>query len=118
MFEAPQDDNVIKNDESAIVSLPFRKTVSPQSENILRSVLDRMKAYGISHGSDIKSWFHDFDTHRKGWINYNQFRRGMPLDLLSPEESDLILVRYGDGQSGTVNYFKLFTDVTRKRILY
>lgn len=38
----------------------------------------------------------------------------MPQNLLSPAEEDLLLERYGDPHSETINYFKLHTDVTRK----
>jgi hypothetical protein len=49
-----------------------------------------------------------------GWVNYNQFRRGMPQNLISSGEEDLLLARYGDPGSETMNYFQLHTDVTRK----
>ncbi|KAJ2997789.1 hypothetical protein HDV02_005158 [Globomyces sp. JEL0801] len=96
------------------VELPFRRPVSPKSLATLKEVLKRLKAYGQHHGTDPKSWFTDFDKHKKGWVNYNQFRRGMPQNLLSIDEEDLLLERYGDSHSETVNYFKLHTDVTRK----
>jgi hypothetical protein len=38
----------------------------------------------------------------------------MPQNLISPAEEDLLLARYGDPGTETVNYFKLHTDVTRK----
>jgi hypothetical protein len=49
-----------------------------------------------------------------GYVTYNQFRRGIPQNLLSLEEEDILLVRYGEPVTGTVNYFKMNTDVNRK----
>jgi Ca2+-binding EF-hand superfamily protein len=96
------------------LALPFRRPVSPESEQRLKEIIQRLKAFGKHHGADPKSWFYDFDKNNKGWVNYNQFRRGMPQNLISVEEEDLLLARYGDPGTETVNYFKLNTDVTRK----
>ena len=112
-------------DASESMAIPYRRPVSPASEERLKEIIQRLKAFGKHHGADPKSWFYDFDKNNKGmsiiksnlsigWVNYNQFRRGMPQNLISPKEEDLLLARYGDAGSDTVNYFKLHTDVTRK----
>ena len=51
-----------------------------------------------------------------GYITFNQFRRGIPQNLMSQEEEDLLLGEYSDSVTGTVNYFKMNTDVNRKGI--
>jgi hypothetical protein len=42
----------------------------------------------------------------------------MPQHLLADGESDLLITRYGDTHTETVNYFKIHTDVTRRGIFY
>ncbi|KAJ3272592.1 hypothetical protein HDV01_005435 [Terramyces sp. JEL0728] len=111
--KAPEDDD-IRGDLSDLTVLPFRRPLSPDSEVRLKEIIQKLIAYNKHHGADPKSWFYDFDKNSKGWVNYNQFRRGMPQNLISGSEEDLLLARYGDPQTGTVNYFKLHTDVTRK----
>ncbi|KAJ3323799.1 hypothetical protein HDV06_001169 [Boothiomyces sp. JEL0866] len=106
------DDDI--RDLSDLTVLPFRRPLSPDSEVRLKEIIQKLIAYNKHHGADPKSWFYDFDKNSKGWVNYNQFRRGMPQNLISGAEEDLLLARYGDPQTGTVNYFKLHTDVTRK----
>ncbi|KAJ3255547.1 hypothetical protein HK103_006183 [Boothiomyces macroporosus] len=106
-------DNYVR-DLSDLTVLPFRRPLSPKSEVQLKEIIQKLIAYNKHHGADPKSWFCDFDKNSKGWVNYNQFRRGMPQNLISSAEEDLLLARYGDPQTGTVNYFKLHTDVTRK----
>ncbi|KAJ3162858.1 hypothetical protein HDU86_003833 [Geranomyces michiganensis] len=88
------------------------RALSPTSECVLHSVIDRLRAYVKSHGSDVKTWFNDFDKHNNGFITINQFRRGIPANLLSMKEQDLLVGQYSSNYS--VNYFKLNTDVNRK----
>lgn len=57
-----------------------------------------------------------FISYRVGYITINQFRRGLPQNLLSLEEEDLLMSAYSDDITGTVNYFKMNTDVNRKGI--
>ncbi|KAJ3133298.1 hypothetical protein HDU90_006246 [Geranomyces variabilis] len=49
---------------------------------------------------------------KDGFITINQFRRGIPANLLSMKEQDLLVEQYSSNYS--VNYFKLNTDVNRK----
>ncbi|KAJ3281298.1 hypothetical protein HDU76_008958, partial [Blyttiomyces sp. JEL0837] len=93
---------------------PVRPPLSPKSESVLHEVIERLRQYVKHHGSDIKSWFKDFDKHNNGFITFNQFRRGIPQNLLSQEEEDLLLGQYSDVVTGTVNYFKMNTDINRK----
>ncbi|KAJ8328299.1 hypothetical protein O5D80_003660 [Batrachochytrium dendrobatidis] len=93
---------------------PFRRPLSPNSEASLAEIISILKSYVKHHGSDVKSWFKDFDKYNNGYVTYNQFRRGIPQNLLSMQEEDLLLLRYGGVVSGTVNYFKMNTDVNRK----
>ncbi|KAJ3127798.1 hypothetical protein HK098_005797 [Nowakowskiella sp. JEL0407] len=93
---------------------PVRPALSPASESVVFSIIERLKSYVKHHGSDVKSWFKDFDKHNNGFVTENQFRRGIPQNLLSLEEEELLLYRYSDELTGTVNYFKLNTDVNRK----
>jgi hypothetical protein len=93
---------------------PVRPPLTPQSESVLHEVIERCRQYVKHHGSDVKSWFTDFDKHNNGYVTYNQFRRGIPQNLMSQEEEDLLLGQYGDEVTGTVNYFKMNTDVNRK----
>lgn len=88
--------------------------LSPRSESVLSEVIERLRSYVKHHGSDVKSWFKDFDKYNNGYVTYNQFRRGIPQNLLSMEEEDILLARYGEPVTGTVNYFKLNTEVNRK----
>ncbi|KAI8815345.1 hypothetical protein BJ742DRAFT_876284 [Cladochytrium replicatum] len=93
---------------------PVRPPLSPKSESVFKEVIDRLRSYVKHHGSDLKTWFKDFDKHNNGFITINQFRRGIPQNLLSLEEEDVLLNQYSDEVTGTVNYFKLNTDVNRK----
>ncbi|KAJ3264446.1 hypothetical protein HK104_006466, partial [Borealophlyctis nickersoniae] len=93
---------------------PVRPPLSPDSETMLRDIIERLKSYVKHHGSDVKTWFKDFDKHNNGYITINQFRRGIPQNLLSLEEEDVLLSQYSDDVTGTVNYFKMNTDVNRK----
>lgn len=88
--------------------------MSPRSESILEDVLDRLRSYVKHHGYDVKSWFTDFDKYNNGYVTYNQFRRGIPNNLLSIEEEDILILRYGEDVSSTFNYFKMNVDVNRK----
>jgi hypothetical protein len=90
----------------------FRRPLSANSETLLQDVIDRLKSYVKHHGSDVKSWFTDFDKYKNGYVTFNQFRRGIPQNLLSMEEEDVLIARYGF--TGTVNYFKLNTHINRK----
>ena len=49
-----------------------------------------------------------------GYVTQNQFRRGIPQNLLSQEEEDLLMSQYSDHLTSTVNYFKLNSDINRK----
>ncbi|KAJ3099126.1 hypothetical protein HDU97_003459 [Phlyctochytrium planicorne] len=90
------------------------RPLTPASQSILNEVIERLRQYVKHHGSDLKSWFKDFDRHNNGLITYNQFRRGIPQNLMSPDEEDLLLSQYTDEVTQTVNYFKMNTDVNRK----
>ncbi|KAJ3086780.1 hypothetical protein HK100_008592, partial [Physocladia obscura] len=48
------------------------------------------------------------------YITQSQFRRGIPQNVMSQEEEDLLLGQYSDQVTGTVNYFKMNTDVNKK----
>nr|KAJ3422717.1 hypothetical protein HK105_006776 [Polyrhizophydium stewartii] len=113
VFGAKQLENSPTSYEQDIVK-PFRRPLSPSSEQNLAEVISRLRSYVKHHGSDVKSWFKDFDKYNNGYVTYNQFRRGIPQNLLSMEEEDLLLTRYGEVLTGTVNYFKMNTDVNRK----
>eukprot|EP00842_Homolaphlyctis_polyrhiza_P004257 jgi/Hompol1/4832/HPOL_001849-RA len=113
VFGAKQLENSPTSYGSGVVK-PFRRPLSPNSEQTLVEVIRRLKSYVKHHGSDVKSWFKDFDKYNNGYVTYNQFRRGIPQNLLSMEEEDLLLARYGEVVTGTVNYFKMNTDVNRK----
>lgn len=49
-----------------------------------------------------------------GYVTYNQFRRGIPQNLLSLDDEELLIERYGERVNGTVNYFKMNTHVNRQ----
>ncbi|KAI9207587.1 uncharacterized protein BJ171DRAFT_561416 [Polychytrium aggregatum] len=87
--------------------------LQPQEQTVLKDVIERLRSYVKHHGSDVKSWFKDFDKHNNGYITVNQFRRGIPSNLISLEEEDMLLKQYSD-EKKTVNYFKMNTDVNRK----
>ncbi|KAJ3035330.1 hypothetical protein HDV00_004058 [Rhizophlyctis rosea] len=93
---------------------PVRPSLSPESDVMLQDIIARLKSYVKHHGSDVKTWFKDFDKHNNGYITINQFRRGIPQNVLSQEEEDLLMNQYSDDLTGTVNYFKMNTDVNRK----
>ncbi|KAJ3046430.1 hypothetical protein HK097_000863, partial [Rhizophlyctis rosea] len=93
---------------------PVRPPLSPDSEALLQDIIARLKSYVKHHGSDVKTWFKDFDKHNNGYITINQFRRGIPQNVLSQEEEDLLMRQYSDDLTGTVNYFKMNTDVNKK----
>lgn len=85
-----------------IVSEPFK------------ALIDKIKNYVKHHGSDIKSWFRDFDKHHNGVVTYNQFKRGIPPHFLTLKEQDLLINQYGDPSRGVANYFIFNSDVTRQ----
>ncbi|KAJ3380738.1 hypothetical protein HDU92_005792 [Lobulomyces angularis] len=87
---------------------------SPKSEVIFKEIISRLKSYVKHHGSDVKDWFEDFDAHNNGYITLSQFRRGIPQNILSESEQDIILNEYNDNTTNYVNYFKLNADVNRK----
>ncbi|KAJ3031489.1 UNVERIFIED_CONTAM: hypothetical protein HDU68_003429 [Siphonaria sp. JEL0065] len=93
---------------------PVRPPLTPKSESVLNDVIERLRQYVKHHGSDVKSWFTDFDKYNGGYITQNQFRRGIPPNVISLEEEELLLGQYSDSFTGTVNYFKMNTDVNRK----
>lgn len=96
------------------VSLPFRRKLSPESEEAVRETIAKLKSFVKHHGSDVKTWYVDFDKYNNGYVTTNQFRRAIPPNLLKADEEDLLIHRYGEPVNGTVNYFKLNTDVNRK----
>ncbi|KAI8916058.1 hypothetical protein EDD86DRAFT_250783 [Gorgonomyces haynaldii] len=102
------------SDNNTNLGAPFRRPLSPNSEEAVKDIIARMKSYVKHHGYDVKSWFTDFDKYNNGYVTYNQFRRGIPQNLLSMEEEDLLVTKYGDPVTATVNYFKLNTDCNRK----
>ncbi|KAI8589300.1 hypothetical protein BDZ88DRAFT_444259 [Geranomyces variabilis] len=107
-LQAPDPKDAVK----LLIVVKNLRTLSPTSECLLQSVIERLRAYVKSHGSDVKTWFNDFDKHNNGFITINQFRRGIPANLLSMKEQDLLVEQYSSNYS--VNYFKLNTDVNRK----
>lgn len=80
---------------------------------IVVELLARLRSYVKHHGSDVKSWFRDFDQHNTGYITRSQFRRGFPVNLLDEEEEERLLECYAEENS--VNYLKMNTDVNRKQ---
>ncbi|KAJ3015173.1 hypothetical protein HKX48_004754 [Thoreauomyces humboldtii] len=111
------------------------RPLSPTSATVLHQLIERLRTFVYCHGSDVKTWFNDFDKHNNGgsagtdaaslfstcdrrksrfagFITINQFRRGLPANLLSMKEQDLLIDQYSTDYS--VNYFKLNTDVNRK----
>ena len=48
------------------MAIPYRRPVSPASEERLKEIIQRLKAFGKHHGADPKSWFYDFDKNNKG----------------------------------------------------
>ncbi|TPX71064.1 hypothetical protein SpCBS45565_g01341 [Spizellomyces sp. 'palustris'] len=90
---------------------PFR-ALSPTSEALLQGIITKLRSFVKWHGSDVKTWFKHFDKHNNGYVTINQFRRGLPQNLLSLEEEDMLIEQYST--EDTVNYFKLNTDVNRK----
>lgn len=106
--------NPTQNVLSAREALKAVANVSPESQSILKNVMDRLRSYVRHHGGDVKSWFKDFDIHNNGYITINQFRRGIPQNLISMEEEDMLMSQYCHLNTGTVNYFKMNTDVNRK----
>ncbi|KAI8915263.1 hypothetical protein DFJ77DRAFT_461862 [Powellomyces hirtus] len=101
-LQSPDPKDVVKN----------LRALSPDSARALQQIIQRLKAFVKHHGSDVKTWFYDFDKHNNGFITINQFRRGIPANLLSMKEQDLLIDQYTFHNS--VNYFKLNTDVNRK----
>ncbi|KAJ3075759.1 hypothetical protein HDU98_006997 [Podochytrium sp. JEL0797] len=93
---------------------PVRPLLTPHSESILNDVIERLRQYVKHHGSDVKTWFKDFDKYNGGYITQNQFRRAIPQNVMSQEEEELLMGQYSDSFPGTVNYFKMNTDVNRK----
>ncbi|KAJ3183990.1 hypothetical protein HDU85_001841 [Gaertneriomyces sp. JEL0708] len=85
---------------------------SSKSESAYQAILATLRAYVRWHGSDVKTWFKDFDKHNNGYVTINQFRRGLPPNLLTSQEQDLLISIYS--VADTVNYFKFNTDVNRK----
>ena len=92
-------------------------------------VMERLRIFSKHHGSDVKSWFKDFDKHHNGPLLYfslgwsnpkpgiitkNQFKRGIPQNLLSQSEEDTLIEHYTDPLTGNVNYFKMNNDANRK----
>lgn len=53
-------------DASESMAIPYRRPVSPASEERLKEIIQRLKAFGKHHGADPKSWFYDFDKNNKG----------------------------------------------------
>ena len=53
----------------AEVVKPFRRPLSPTSELMLQEVIERLRSYVKHHGSDVKSWFKDFDKYNNGTFN-------------------------------------------------
>ncbi|KAI9346901.1 hypothetical protein BDR26DRAFT_916308 [Obelidium mucronatum] len=106
--------NSLLMDHFTLVVKPVRPPLTPKSESVLNDVIERLRQYVKHHGSDVKSWFKDFDKYNGGYITQNQFRRGIPPNVISLEEEELLLGQYSDNFTGTVNYFKMNTDVNRK----
>ncbi|KAH6588639.1 hypothetical protein BASA50_010600 [Batrachochytrium salamandrivorans] len=113
VFGAKQLENSPTTSSEEVIK-PFRRPLSPSSEETLAKIISMLKSYVKHHGSDVKSWFKDFDKYNNGYVTYNQFRRGIPQNLLSISEEDLLLSKYSEIITGTVNYFKMNTDVNRK----
>ena len=66
VFEVSMNaDGVIQSEEAP---LPFRRPLDPQSEQQLKEIIQRLKAFGKHHGADPKSWFYDFDKNNKGEV--------------------------------------------------
>ncbi|KXS18145.1 hypothetical protein M427DRAFT_29885 [Gonapodya prolifera JEL478] len=117
--------------QASDILTPTRPQLPPDSELLLSLVLDKLSTFVKGHGTDVKSWFQDFDKHNSGYVTKNQFNRGLHFVLSTPtfqfkegdvgwrkgigEEFlvDLLAVCYGDPVTKTVNYFKLNVDVNR-----
>ncbi|KAJ3343918.1 hypothetical protein HDU93_005201 [Gonapodya sp. JEL0774] len=117
--------------QASDILTPTRPQLSPDSELLLSHILGKLSTFVKGHGTDVKSWFQDFDKHNSGYVTKNQFSRGLHFVLGTPtfqikegdpnwrkgmcEEYlvDLLSTCYGDPVTKTVNYFKLNVDVNR-----
>ncbi|TPX50000.1 hypothetical protein SeMB42_g00541 [Synchytrium endobioticum] len=99
-------------------SEPVRPPLSPHSQGVLHEIIERLRSYCKHHGCDVKSFFTDFDKHHNGYVTYNQMLRGIPANLLSMEEEELLISHYSDQVLEECNYFKLVNDVNRKTRRY
>jgi len=94
--------------------MALERPKSPKSQAIFAEIIVRLKSFVKHHGSDVKSWFKDFDQHNTGYITKSQFFRGFPPNLLSEDEAQILLSQYAGETGNTVNYLKMNTDVNRK----
>jgi len=90
--------------------------IDESDQSAFNDLIEKIKSYVKHHGSDVKSWFRDFDKYHNGIVTYNQFKRGIPPNLLSGRDEERLMRQYGEKTRGTINYFKFNTDVTRKSI--
>ncbi|KAI9096987.1 hypothetical protein DFS34DRAFT_660037, partial [Phlyctochytrium arcticum] len=88
------------------------RALAPSAQIHLETSLARLRSFVKWHGSDVKTWFNDFDKHNNGFVTKNQFRRGLPQNVLSSEEEEALIEQFS--MEETVNYFKLNTEVNRK----
>ena len=50
-----------------------RLKIKPEeAQSLLVHIVETLRQFASNHGSDIKSWFKDFDKHHSGLININQ----------------------------------------------
>ncbi|ORZ38445.1 hypothetical protein BCR44DRAFT_1428282 [Catenaria anguillulae PL171] len=90
------------------------RPLSPSVEAKCLELIERIRVYVRHHGFDVKSWYRDFDSHNSGIVTVNQYRRGFPPNLLTPEEMDVLMLMFHDHGAETVNYKKLNTLVNRR----
>ena len=79
------------------------------------SVIKTLNEYTKNHGSDVKTFFSDFDKQNSGFITTSQFRRGLPANLLTAEQQDILYSVFYDTDRKTFNYFKLDRQVQRSK---
>jgi Ca2+-binding EF-hand superfamily protein len=54
-----------------------RSVLTNEQDITCKRLVEKLRSYVQHHGSDVKSWYKDFDKHNSGFVTYNQVQTSL-----------------------------------------
>ncbi|XP_060063466.1 uncharacterized protein LOC132543930 [Ylistrum balloti] len=89
------------------------RPLSPQTEDKILKLLQRMQQFYHYHGINLRTCYEDFDRHHMGVVTESQFYRSFPGPPdVNDNEMSMLVMKYRDpDKPGLLNYLNLHHDI-------